>query len=326
MRTPRSSVGYPRYQPPPHGRRRARTTPRTSICSQTRSRRDTGRGAYSIGIDPKHTPPADNPANRQIRSLVCRPSSDHCCSKSSLRRPPVHPRAPKSRCLPDPACTPLSKQIALPAAHPPRQETRTDLERRGNCRPQTLVTVLEKGERRGHLHEPSHNPTTVENWMVRLLPVWYWRIPPIRKSLAGKNPKIEPHLWGRYREQCPQVPWNGCHRLAHHDQMRRTWRRTGLHPGSRRQHVSHWLALQIQQAGARLVILPTGSNDREKLAHLITDSTHCLASQHIQGDQNTVSDFLSFDGDNRGYRHPLAFDSPPLATYSPGVSTPTYRS
>jgi hypothetical protein len=31
-----------------------------------------------------------------------------------------------------------------------------------------------------------------------------------------------------------------------------------------------------------------------KLACLITDSTHCLASQHSQGDQNTVSDLLSF--------------------------------
>jgi hypothetical protein len=48
-----------------------------------------------------------------------------------------------------------------------------------------------------------------------------------------------------------------------------------------------------------------------KLAHLITDSTHCLASQHIQGDQNTVSDLLSFDGNDRGYRHPLASNSPP---------------
>jgi hypothetical protein len=48
-----------------------------------------------------------------------------------------------------------------------------------------------------------------------------------------------------------------------------------------------------------------------KLASLITNSTHCLASQHIQGDQNTVSDLLSFASDARGYPHPLAPDSPP---------------
>jgi hypothetical protein len=48
-----------------------------------------------------------------------------------------------------------------------------------------------------------------------------------------------------------------------------------------------------------------------KLARLIMNSTHCLASQHIQGDHNTVSDLLSFASDDRGYPHPLAPDSPP---------------
>jgi hypothetical protein len=47
-----------------------------------------------------------------------------------------------------------------------------------------------------------------------------------------------------------------------------------------------------------------------KLARLIIDSTHCLASQHIKGEQNTVSDLLSYAGAVRGYSHPLAPDFP----------------
>jgi hypothetical protein len=47
-----------------------------------------------------------------------------------------------------------------------------------------------------------------------------------------------------------------------------------------------------------------------QLARLIIDSSHCLASQHIKGDQNTVSDLLSFAGTARGYPHPLAHDFP----------------
>ena len=47
-----------------------------------------------------------------------------------------------------------------------------------------------------------------------------------------------------------------------------------------------------------------------KLARLVTGSSHCLASQHIKGDKNTVSDLLSFAGDTRGEPHPLASDYP----------------
>jgi hypothetical protein len=47
-----------------------------------------------------------------------------------------------------------------------------------------------------------------------------------------------------------------------------------------------------------------------KVARLITASTHCLASQHLKGDQNKVSDLLSFAGDVRGEPHPLAPDYP----------------
>jgi hypothetical protein len=47
-----------------------------------------------------------------------------------------------------------------------------------------------------------------------------------------------------------------------------------------------------------------------KLARLVTGSPHCLASQHIKGDKNTVSDLLSFAGDTRGEAHPLAPDYP----------------
>jgi hypothetical protein len=43
-----------------------------------------------------------------------------------------------------------------------------------------------------------------------------------------------------------------------------------------------------------------------KLATLIADSEHCLASQHIKGDANLVADLLSWSGDVRGSQHPLA--------------------
>jgi hypothetical protein len=48
----------------------------------------------------------------------------------------------------------------------------------------------------------------------------------------------------------------------------------------------------------------------QKLARLVTDSSHCLASQHIKGKKNTVSDLLSFAGATRGEPHPLAPDYP----------------
>jgi hypothetical protein len=47
-----------------------------------------------------------------------------------------------------------------------------------------------------------------------------------------------------------------------------------------------------------------------KLARLINASTHCLAGQHLKGEQNIVSDLLSFAGDVRGEAHPLAPDFP----------------
>ncbi len=71
-----------------------------------------------------------------------------------------------------------------------------------------------------------------------------------------------------------------------------------------------WLYKSSKLSPDSLYYLPVQMIAR-KLARLITDSTHCLASQHIQGDQNTVSDLLSFTSDDRGYPHPLAPDSPP---------------
>jgi hypothetical protein len=47
-----------------------------------------------------------------------------------------------------------------------------------------------------------------------------------------------------------------------------------------------------------------------KVATLIMESPHCLASQHIKGKLNVVSDLLSFEKSDRGYLHPLAYDSP----------------
>jgi hypothetical protein len=51
-----------------------------------------------------------------------------------------------------------------------------------------------------------------------------------------------------------------------------------------------------------------------QVARLLLRSSHCLASQHIKGDNNVVSDLLSFAGNVRGYNHPLALDNPSDAT------------
>ena len=50
------------------------------------------------------------------------------------------------------------------------------------------------------------------------------------------------------------------------------------------------------------------------VALLVLNSSCCLASQHIQGDLNTIADLLSFAGGITragGKRHPIAFDDPP---------------
>lgn len=48
-----------------------------------------------------------------------------------------------------------------------------------------------------------------------------------------------------------------------------------------------------------------------KLAKVLLKHNCCLASQHIKGDLNVVADLLSFEGEERGKRHPLAYDNPP---------------
>ena len=47
-----------------------------------------------------------------------------------------------------------------------------------------------------------------------------------------------------------------------------------------------------------------------KLASLILESSHCLASQHLKGEHNVVADWLSYAGSQRGEPHPLAPDFP----------------
>jgi hypothetical protein len=46
------------------------------------------------------------------------------------------------------------------------------------------------------------------------------------------------------------------------------------------------------------------------LAMMVTDSEHCLASQHIKGETNLVANLLSWSCDARGAPHPLALDDP----------------
>jgi hypothetical protein len=47
-----------------------------------------------------------------------------------------------------------------------------------------------------------------------------------------------------------------------------------------------------------------------KLAELLTDSSHILASQHLKGEKNVVADLLSYTGSTRVEPNPLAPDNP----------------
>ena len=48
-----------------------------------------------------------------------------------------------------------------------------------------------------------------------------------------------------------------------------------------------------------------------ELAKAVTESRHCLSSQHLKGANNVVADYLSFAGANRHVKHhPLAYDDP----------------
>ena len=68
-----------------------------------------------------------------------------------------------------------------------------------------------------------------------------------------------------------------------------------------------------------------------RLATLILESSHCLASQHLQGEFNVVPDLLSFAGCQRGDPHPLASDFPSddvltqrFHTYAPQLIPPAF--
>jgi hypothetical protein len=47
-----------------------------------------------------------------------------------------------------------------------------------------------------------------------------------------------------------------------------------------------------------------------QLATAVMSNDHCLASQHLKGELNTVADLLSYSGSSRGKPHPLALDDP----------------
>ena len=52
-----------------------------------------------------------------------------------------------------------------------------------------------------------------------------------------------------------------------------------------------------------------------RLASAVTQSGHCLSSQHLKGENNIVADYLSFAGTHRAVKHhPLAYDCPDDAT------------
>jgi hypothetical protein len=48
----------------------------------------------------------------------------------------------------------------------------------------------------------------------------------------------------------------------------------------------------------------------QNLATLVLDSDHCLMSQHLEGENNSVADLLSYTGSTRGHDHQLAAREP----------------
>jgi hypothetical protein len=72
-------------------------------------------------------------------------------------------------------------------------------------------------------------------------------------------------------------------------------------------HNSSHLDVKLVAHAAHLVVA-------RHVALLVLNAGCCLASQHIQGDLNTVDNILSFAGGITragGKRHPIAFDDPP---------------
>jgi hypothetical protein len=93
--------------------------------------------------------------------------------------------------------------------------------------------------------------------------------------------------------------------------MRRPWRQASLHSCYWRQHLSHWLALQIQQTPTRIIVL-LPSTDDSKTTSTNHHQHHPLPGQpaHSRGPQHSLRP-TSFAGNVRGYQqHPLAPDFP----------------
>jgi hypothetical protein len=101
---------------------------------------------------------------------------------------------------------------------------------------------------------------------------------------------IEPHLWRRHREQCPQIPRNSRDSFACNYQMRQTWRQASLHSCPWRQHLSHRLALQIQQALTRIIVLSPGKDDSMATADRNHHRQHPLPGQpeYSRGPQHSL--------------------------------------
>jgi hypothetical protein len=116
-------------------------------------------------------------------------------------------------------------------------------------------------------------------------------------GLAGPHTQILHPLWHIRLQQPFQIPWHGCGPkeclLAQGDNtLAIGW----LYKSGRIAKDSiYYEALQI---AAR------------KLAKIIIDSNHGLASQHILGELNTVADWLSYVGGARGGKHPLTPNDP----------------
>jgi len=58
-----------------------------------------------------------------------------------------------------------------------------------------------------------------------------------------------------------------------------------------------------------------------KIAEIVLEREHCIASQHIKGEWNVVADVLSFEGNERGKPNPVAYDNPDDETLTQRIRT-----
>jgi hypothetical protein len=189
--------------------------------------------------------------------LVARPPSDHSRTKRNLRTIGDYGRATEPRSLYYTVVAAFPTQNTAAAPSPKTQEASAVAHSERARRFQSLGLLLVASQGR-NLHEPDDDPTAFQDLLVRLLPIWDWRLPDLRTGLAYSDPRIKPSLWTGHCKQCPRVSRDDDDDLASARRVRGERQPPRLHPCPRRQYLCNRLALQVRKASHRLPILQCG--------------------------------------------------------------------